>query len=348
MLLENTDIHVPIYQRLYNHYREAIFTQQYSPGSRIDSIHELMQKHGVSRETAKLVLKKLAGEGLILQKAGKGSFVLNRSPQKAAWGVVVPFFSAQIDGLLAALADEAVRAKRTVESFVSYNNWQEEIRLVGTLIHRKYEAVLVVPTFDETKTAHFYRTIQSFGSLLMLLNHTMAGSSFTYVIQSVDLGVKRGMQYLLEKSPPAVAFVKNQGGAGRNLIQEFMEATFKNCVESASLPIKAFTVNRLQNLNAQWLRRKGVGGIFCCDDLDAVGVLGRLRGWGIRIPEDISVISYGNTDLARYFTPKITSVNSHYEDMARIAAGIIARHARGESTRNEQHVILPTLIVRDT
>ncbi len=65
----------PLYQKLFILYGEAILTQEFAPGTRIDSITEIMKKHGVSRETAKLVLKKLSAEGLIIQKAGKGSFV---------------------------------------------------------------------------------------------------------------------------------------------------------------------------------------------------------------------------------------------------------------------------------
>jgi DNA-binding LacI/PurR family transcriptional regulator len=344
----NSSTHIPIYKRLFNQYREEILLQKFPPGTRIDSINELVRKHRVSRETAKFVLKQLADQGLIIQKAGKGSFVSDLGPRNSAWGVIVPFFSAQVEGLLAALSNEAVRAGRSIDHFISYNHWQEEIRLVGTLIHQRYEAVIVVPTFDETRTASFYRNFVSSGSLVMLLDHTMAGSYFTYVIQSYDLGVKRAVEYLLQRSPSALAFVKNQIWAGRNMVQELMEETFINFVETASPSVRAFVVNRPQDLHSDWIRKNAVRGILCNDDRDAVGVIGRLSEWGIRIPEEVSVISYGNTDLAKYFTPKITSIDSHCEEMARHVSGIISLFLQGKDIGNQQHVIMPTLVVRET
>jgi DNA-binding LacI/PurR family transcriptional regulator len=338
----------PIYKRLFEQYREAIFGQEFPPGARIDSINELMQKHGISRETAKLVLKKLAEEGLIVRQVGKGSFVSDMGPRKGVWGVVVPHFSAQIMNVLTGLEDRAVQSGRTLEPFVSYNSWKEEIRLVGMLVRRQYEAVIVVPTFDETETAPFYKNLDSGRSLVLLLDHTMAGSYFAYVIQSYDLGVNRAVQYLLRRSPHALAFVRNTAWTGRNLVQELMEATFRDAVETALPPVRALVVDRLQELTADWIFENRINGIFCCDDLDATGVVGRLKEWGVRIPDEVSVIGYGNTELARYFTPAITAIDGHGEEMAQKTAEIIFLHNSGQGVRQQQHVILPSLVVRET
>ena len=346
--VESEIIPVPIYKRLVERYHKGIVTQEFPPGSRIDSINELMHKHRVSRETAKLVLRKLAEEGLIIRQAGKGSFVSSLGPRHAAWGVIVPHWSTHLQGVLSGLQDRARQHGREVESFVSYNNWREEIRLVGTMVRQQYEAVIVVPTFDETATAAFYRNLDSGQSLVLLLDHTMAGSHFAYVIQSYDLGVRRAVQYLLGRSPKALAFMRNSVWPGRNMVQELMEVTFRDAVECALPPVRAVVAGSIHNLSADWFRDLEINGIFCCDDLDAAGVVGRLKEWDIRIPDEVSVIGYGNTDLARYFTPGITAINGHSEDMAQKTAEIISLRALGSDVHRQQHVILPTLVVRET
>jgi len=80
--IQNTAPFIPVYRRLLDEYKDAIITHQLRSGDKIDSINEIMRRHQVSRETAKLVLKLLAKEGFIVQKAGKGSFVANLSPMK--------------------------------------------------------------------------------------------------------------------------------------------------------------------------------------------------------------------------------------------------------------------------
>jgi DNA-binding LacI/PurR family transcriptional regulator len=339
---------VPIYQKLSDLYRELILTQKYSPGSRIDSINEIQKRHGVSRETAKLVLNKLSDQGLIVQKAGKGSYVADLGPRKKVWGVIIPFFSAHVENMLFYLGFEANKFGRTIEHYVSYNSWKEEVRLNSIMINQRYEAVIVVPTFDETKTAEYYRRLVSGGTVVTLLDHTMAGSYFTYAIQSYDLGVKRAVHYLLDRKDGALVFIKNNTWADRNMVQEVMEETFINFVDQHYLQRKAFVIDRIQDLSREFLQNNKIDGIFCCDDIDAVKVIGRVKEWNYRLPEDISVISYGNTDLAQYFTPAITSIDSHCEEMAHKTANIIKAHINGEDVRFCQYVIQPELIIRKT
>jgi len=337
---------VPVYRRLYDYYRHAIVTQQFPPGSRIDSINELQERHKVSRETAKRVLAMLAADKLIIQQAGRGSFVSHLGPRKPVWGVIVPFFSSQIESLVAHLAEEAEAAKQAIELCVGHNNWEEEIRLVGKMINERYEAVIVIPTLDETKTAEFYRRLASGGTVVTLLDHTMAGSYFTYVIQSYDLGVKRAVEYLLQGTRLSLAFVGRHPSVGRNMIQELMEESFRGFVESAGRT--AFIINRVADVSQPFLTRNRIGGFFCCDDIDAIRVAGRLKESGINLGSDVKLVSYGNTDLAIYFTPPITSIDGHLDIMAARTAAIIKQHLKGQHAGTLQFVIQPDLVVRDT
>ncbi len=346
--METEQKFIPIYQRQYDFYKQAILTQEYPPGSRIDSINRIIERFSVSRETAKLVLGKLAADKLILQKAGKGSFVADLGPRKAVWGVVVPFFSAQIDSLLTFLREYASKAGKKMEHFIDYNNWREEIRLVGLMIRQRYEAVIVVPTLDETRTADFYKHLVSGGTVVTLLDHTMTGSYFTYAIQSYDLGVKRAVQYLTDRNNGNLTFIKNGIWAGRNMVQELMEETFKNSVEQETPNRKAFVLDNIQTVTPEFLTQNNITGIFCSDDADAIRIIGRLLQWRFRIPDDISVISYGNTDLAKYFTPPITSIDSHCRELAEKTSEIIRQHLNGQDVSFSQYVIQPDLIIRDT
>ena len=339
---------IPIYRQLYDFYREAILLQKVKPGERISSINEIQKEHNVARETAKLVLKKLADDGLIVKKTGKGSFVTDLGPKKKVWGVIVPFFSANIENLLHFIKIQADKKDRIIEHYVDYNNPHEEIRLVGNMINQRYEAVIVVPVFDETQTADFYRNLVSGGTVVTLLDHTMAGSYFTYVIQSYDLGVKRAVAYLLSKTGKNLAFIKNEVWAGTNMVQELMEESFKNFVEKASPSRKAVVVDRIRNIDREYLEKFHVGGIFCCDDMDAIRVIGKLKSERLSIPGDVSVVSYGNTELSSYFTPRITSIDCHLEQMAEKTVEIINSNLNGVDTRFSQFILQPDIIIRDT
>lgn len=339
---------VPIYRRLIDEYKDAIIGRELRPGDRIDSINEIMRRHHVSRETAKLVLNTLADEGFILKRPGKGSFVADLSPRKKIWGVVLPFYSVQYEDLVHEIAQQAWSCGRQLRHFISYNNFEDELHLVGHLTRERYEAIVVVPTFDESRTSDFYRSLSNKETSVTLIDHTMAGSYFPYVIQSYDLGVQRGTRYLLEHTSGSIAFVRDGIWADRNLVQELMEGTFMTVMAEERPTVMPHLIDRANRINAAFVREYGVQGVFCCDDSDALRVVGQLREEGVDIPGEVRLVSYGNTHLARYFTPGITSLDPHNAEMAQKMGDILRKRIEGEPTQFCQYVVQPELVVRDT
>ena len=348
MISQDTHPFIPIYQRLANEFTTAIREFKLAPGSRIDSISELQARFSVSRETAKLVLKTLANQGLIVQQPGKGSFVSDLSPHKKIWGVVLPFYSMQYEDLIEKIRSHATAQGREFFHFVDYNSWEEEVRRVGWMIAQRYEVVMVVPTLDESKTAEFYNRLSPQGTFVALLDHTMTGSYFGYVVQSYDLGVTRGMEYLYSKGCKKIAFLRNETWAGRNLIQELMEQTYTTVVAKHSLNSAQCIIDRAADLTSSFVNEQAIDGLFVCDDADAVRAIGSLMQQGVDIPQQVKVVSYGNTALARYFTPSITSIDPHNEEMASIIVSIISSHLAGNNTSLSQYIVQPDLIVRNT
>src|SRR6266516_1933280 len=66
------------FERLTDHYRDAIARGELRPGDRFPSARELSEKHGVGRTTAGRVHGTLISLGLIEHRPGIGTFVLAR------------------------------------------------------------------------------------------------------------------------------------------------------------------------------------------------------------------------------------------------------------------------------
>ena len=336
---------VPIYQRLFEFYKERIIKQEYLPGVRIDSINRIMTRHNVSRETAKLVLNKLSGEGFIIKKAGKGSFVTYTREIQHVWGIVIPFYSTNIEDLIANLNEEAHKVDRSVRYFLHYNEPEEEIRLVGNMLRQGYEAIIIVPNYDESLTANFYRSLNQGNSVVVLVDNTMGGSFFNYVIQSYDLGVKRAITYLVSRNDKNLLFVKNETWRGRNLVYELMEQSMQMFIDQQAPERKLYVIYGLSDFNQEFIKANNIGGILCNTDVDSLKVTGRLNRWGIKLPDQISVVSYGNTELTQSANPPVTAVDCNYGEMARLTASLI--FDRNTKT-TKQFIIEPGLIARQT
>jgi DNA-binding LacI/PurR family transcriptional regulator len=337
---------VPVYQRLFDHYRERIINQEYKPGDRIDSINRIIARHGVSRETAKIVLSKLANEGYIIKKAGKGSFVTFTREILSIWGIVVPFLSSNIEELINHLNIESVNLKREIRYFLHYNDPHEEMRLIGSMIREGYEAIMVVPNYDESRTADFYRNLNAGNTIIILLDNTMGGSFFNYVIQSYDLGTKRAFNYLVNSNQKNFLFVKDESWRGKNLVQELMEQSLQFFISRQCPERKLWTVSGLQDLDEFFFRNNNIGCVICYTDRDAVRLTNRILSWKMKLPQDVSVVNYGNTELTVSGQIPVTAIDCRYPEMAKLAASLVFC---GSCTRvTEQHVLQPELVVRET
>ena len=335
----------PLYARLHEQYKDAIITHRLHPGERLDSIAEIQRKHGVARETAKRVLSLLADEGFIVKRPGKGSFVADLRPKQKTWGLVFPFYSIQYEGLILRVSHEAAALGRELRHFCDYNRYEEEIRLVGTMLNERYEAVVVIPTLDESRTWDFYSRLSPMDSPVVLLDHTMTSNDFGFVVQSYDLGVVRAMSYLMDRKQGGVAFVENEVWPGRNMVLEVMRETYLDFMRRKRSDFEPVVLPRASDVGLAELHARGVTGIFCCDDVSAIRTIGRLREQGARVPEEYNVVSYGNTDLSRFFTPPITSVDPRNDEMAAILAEMLKP---GDAGPKLQHVVQPELVVRGT
>jgi LacI family transcriptional regulator len=67
-----------------------------------------------------------------------------------------------------------------------------------------------------------------------------------------------------------------------------------------------------------------VDGIVVATDAMAIEVVGELRSRGLKVPDDVSVVSAGNTRLTRYSTPQLTSVDVRLAEAGRAALSYIA------------------------
>ena len=59
--------------------------------------------------------------------------------------------------------------------------------------------------------------------------------------------------------------------------------------------------------------------LFAANDMMAIGALHALHEQGLRVPEDIAVVGFDDTDGAAYLTPSLTTVSQPFAELGRLA-----------------------------
>lgn len=93
-------------------------------------------------------------------------------------------------------------------------------------------------------------------------------------------------------------------------------------------------------------RHPDITAIISTSDYYALGVIRALHELKIKVPEEISVISFNNNDFSAFTTPAITTVDLKYQEVGHEAGNMIVRLLNNESIN--PITIEPELCLRET
>ncbi len=86
--------------------------------------------------------------------------------------------------------------------------------------------------------------------------------------------------------------------------------------------------------------------LFCLSDEIAASAIALLTARGVRVPEDVAVIGYDDSTMARYANPPLTSVRQDGVKMGHEAIRLLVQQISDPDTSVEPVVLAPTLTVR--
>ncbi|MFC9971394.1 LacI family DNA-binding transcriptional regulator [Spirillospora sp. NPDC127200] len=90
-------------------------------------------------------------------------------------------------------------------------------------------------------------------------------------------------------------------------------------------------------------------GVFCANDLLAIGLVNELTRLGVRVPEDIAVIGYDDIDLAASAAVPLTTIRQPRRELGMEAAELaLAETAEGARHEHRQIILAPELVIRES
>lgn len=88
--------------------------------------------------------------------------------------------------------------------------------------------------------------------------------------------------------------------------------------------------------------------VFVGNDSMAIGAHTALRQHGLRVPDDVSMVSFDDTPEAAHFVPALTTVRQDFRLLGRLAVEYLLNRIENPKTPIHQRVLKPELIVRES
>jgi DNA-binding LacI/PurR family transcriptional regulator len=133
-------------------------------------------------------------------------------------------------------------------------------------------------------------------------------------------------------------------------------AGYRRALRTAGLPVDESLVgygdfseaSGAAAMRALLERHPDLDAIYAASDLMAVGAMRVLKERGLRIPEDVGVVGFEDSALARQTEPALTTVHQPVEAMGREMARLLVSHIRGEDVPTPLVVLDTHLVVRNS
>ena len=221
-------------------------------------------------------------------------------------------------------------------------NWEE--RLVAELNGSVTDGIIVV-----TPNASSYRTTAP----VVAVEPTQSSTEFPAVLSTNHQGVLEAMAYLVSLGHRRIGYIG--GRADLQSAQRRLDG-YIDGLAAAGIPVDPTLV-----LTGDYTRPTGATSarmllslatpptaILASSDETAFGVYDVAAEYGIRIPEDLSVVGFDNTAESAAANPPLTTVDQAIETMGRLAAQIMLTLMRDQLWETQLNKVPTKLVIRQS
>ncbi|KOU50582.1 LacI family transcriptional regulator [Streptomyces sp. MMG1522] len=258
-----------------------------------------------------------------------------------------PYFSAIVRGVGAALADTEMQLLLTL-----VGNDRERRRLAQYLTAHRVDGVLLVAVHADDPLPEL---LEQLGMPCVISGARHPGETLPSVDSDNYEGARAAVEHLVSRGRRQVATITGRlevYGAQRRLdgYRAAVSAAGLTPDERLIAPADFTEEGGAKAMRALLARRPELDGVFVASDVMAAGARQVLREAGRRVPEDVALVGFDDSVVARHMHPPLTSVRQPIEEMGRRMARLLLDEIAGRSPDEERpSLVLPTeLVVRDS
>ncbi|GAA3484390.1 LacI family DNA-binding transcriptional regulator [Streptomyces yanii] len=256
-----------------------------------------------------------------------------------------PYFSDIVRGVGAALAETDMQLLLTLAG-----NDRERRRLAQYLTAHRVDGVLLVSVHADDPLPDL---LEQLGMPAVMSGRRSASEPLAAVDSDNFEGARSAVDHLISRGRRSIATITGHldvYGAQRRL------DGYRKAVASAGLdpderliaPADFTEEGGACAMRDLLARRPDVDAVFAASDVMAAGARQVLREAGRRIPDDVALVGFDDSAVARHMDPALTSVRQPIEEMGREMTRVLLQEIAGEDLERPQ-IVLPTeLIVRDS
>lgn len=342
------------YQAIADSLRAHIQVGKYVNADVLPSEFAIAQEYKVSRQTVRHALMILAQDGLIETRQGSGSHILRAAPSsrtsRYSIAVIVTYISDYVfPSILREIEDVLSQQECTAIIYATRNQVSNERKILTRLLEQPVDGIIVEATKSALPNPNLdlYRQLMEHDTPLVFIHGYYADLAEPHFV--LDANYDGGLtltRYLAARGHTRIGGIFKSDdiqGHGRYAgyaagLQErglelrdqdvfwFNTGTKETLLTGDDSPIRAFFDSVLGTVDS----------FVCYNDEIAYFFEQQLQKRGIRVPEDVALVSFDNSNYSKLSPIPITSLSHGKENTGRTAAQMMLKLLKGEHCQSVQ------------
>ncbi|MDZ7838401.1 MAG: substrate-binding domain-containing protein [Actinomycetota bacterium] len=196
----------------------------------------------------------------------------------------------------------------------SNNNLEKEYEIIENLKSMWVDGLILIPVYDHRRDLNFF---DSLSKPLVILNRDLGETGQDTVLFNNFSGAYRATSYLLDKGHRDVLCLngpKNSNSAMERY-KGWKKAMNERAVHKEDFIFWGnFSISSGKKMMAEALGKFScIDAVFATSDLIALGAIKTIASRNLAIPEDISIMGFGDIYICQYLNPPLTTVARPFE-----------------------------------
>lgn len=259
-----------------------------------------------------------------------------------------PFYFKMIQGVIEVLE----RGGYYAMLYTTEKSLGKELDMIGMLKQKFCDGMIMV-SFDFCEEN--ISAIRESGCPVVLTNKfdgQREGDNFDYIFVDHTYGMALATEHLLAEGCKKITVISGDPNeqTTRERLEGYLRTLEKHGIDfdPACILNGQYNNEDAYRVFADYVKNGGeTDGLIVSNDYAAMGILRYCHEQGIRIPDDIKLVSFDNTDYALSCIPTLTSVDMRQYEIGKFAAEVLLERIQGR-TEIRNVVMNPALIKRQS
>lgn len=304
---------------------------------------------GISAETQKKVwdlAKKLNYRPNLLARS------LRLGNSKTIGLIIADISNVFYSGIAKSIEEQASKHGYSIIFMSSEEDSKKEEEMLRVLVNKGVDGLILSTSFSDRDQM---RKLRDSNIPFVLIDRYVPGVKTNYVVSGNYQGAFDMTEHLLSLGHAKIALLHvtpSHLTTMKHRILGYQEALRKNGRQVKSKLIKEIPydniLNNMETVLKELILVEKIDSVFFLNNKLAIAGMELLKRLNIRVPYDISIVSFDDIDLFRFSYPAITSVTQPKEEIGRLAFEVLFDTINDRATKMQQIVLPVKLNIRES